>query len=210
MPSPSDLALFLAATLTLNLTPGPDMLFVIARSAGGGRASGVASAFGIAAGCLIHTLAVAFGLAQLLAAVPTAYAVLQYGGAAYLLFLGYRTLRAPDRGASSSGSAAMSLGRTFGQGVATNVLNPKVALFFLAFLPQFVDRRAGNVALQIVALGILFNISGTTVNVAVALAASRAGGWLEGRAGRSPLLRHLSAAVFFGLGLRLALMDRRA
>ena len=205
-----DLLIFLAATLALNLTPGPDMLFVIARSAAAGRSAGVASALGIAAGCVVHTLAVAFGLAQLLAAVPAAYAVVQYGGAAYLLYLGCRTLWSARGPASSAANGDRSLARTFVQGLTTNVLNPKVALFFLAFLPQFVDARTGSVALQILALGILFNVSGTIVNVAVALAASRAGGWLEGRAGDSRLVRRLSGSVFVALGLRLALMDRRA
>src|SRR5262245_44275848 len=199
----------MAATLTLNLTPGPDMLYVIARSVSQGRAAGIASALGIAGGCVIHTLTVAFGLSQLLAAVPAAFDAVKYVGAAYLVYLGIRQVRARSNALEPERLGPDSIAAVFRQGVTTNVLNPKVALFFLAFLPQFADPRRGSVVAQIVLLGILFNVSGTLVNAGVALAASRAGLWIRGRVGTSPLFRWLTGVVFVGLGLRLALMDRR-
>jgi threonine/homoserine/homoserine lactone efflux protein len=200
----------MAATLTLNLTPGPDMLYVIARSISQGRASGIASALGIAGGCAIHTLAVAFGLAQLLAAVPAALDAVKYIGAAYLVYLGARQIRARSAAVEPERLDPDGIVAVFRQGVTTNVLNPKVALFFLAFLPQFTDPARGSVVAQIVLLGVLFNISGTLVNIVVAFAASRAGSWIRGRIDASPLFRWLTGGVFIGLGLRLALPSRRS
>ena len=201
------LLLFMSATLALNLTPGPDMLYVIARSAAEGRRAGVVSALGIAAGTVVHTAAVALGLASLLVAVPVAFNVVKLAGAAYLIVLGVRSLW-------SSGDITAPvveharLRKIFVQGAVTNVLNPKVALFFLAFLPQFVDARSGPVALQIIALGVLFNISGTIVNVVVALMASSASRWSHSRLRAPRAMRWLTGGIFIGLGLRLALLER--
>jgi threonine/homoserine/homoserine lactone efflux protein len=198
----TDLGVFLAATLALNLTPGPDMLYVITRSATEGRAAGIVSALGIATGCLVHTILVAAGVAGLLAAVPAAFTAVRLGGAAYLIYLG--VTRLIGRGGVNQGAALSPapLRRVYRQGVITNVLNPKVALFFVAFLPQFVDRSSGKVSLQLAALGTLFNISGTIVNVLVAVAASGITRWT-----RRPVLSWIARAsglVFVGLGLRLA------
>jgi threonine/homoserine/homoserine lactone efflux protein len=209
MQDADNLVLFLAATLTLNVTPGPDMLYVVARSVGQGRAAGVVSAVGIAAGCLVHTLAVAFGLAGLLLAVPVAYDVVRYAGAAYLIYLGLRTLArrpAPDARAEVEPDAP---GAIFLQGVVTNVLNPKVALFFLAFLPQFVDPAGAGVAVQLLFLGLLFNASGTLVNLAVALGASFTGARFRTRVANAAVFRWLTSGIFLGLGVRLALLGRR-
>ncbi|MBI4572193.1 MAG: LysE family translocator [candidate division NC10 bacterium] len=205
----TNLLLFLIATVTLNVTPGPDMLYVIARSVGQGRAAGIASAFGVAGGCLVHTLAVALGLASLMMAVPMAYQVVKYAGAAYLVFLGIRTLTGPRQRAADAPLREDTLTAIFLQGVVTNVLNPKVALFFVAFLPQFVDAHLGHVALQVIFLGVLFNTSGTIVNVAVALAASYSGGRIRVRVGNSSFFRWVTGSVFIGLGARLAFLERR-
>ncbi len=207
LPDTPPLLLFLLMALTLNVTPGPDMLYVIARSAEQGRLAGIASAFGIAAGVLVHTLAVAFGLAGLLVAVPVAYDVVKYAGAAYLIYLGLRILMSRQQLMAANAVDRATLAAIFRQGVVTNVLNPKVALFFLAFLPQFVDLARGSVAVQLMFLGILFNISGTTVNVVVALLASYAGTWIRNRLGASTLLRWLTGGVFVGLGVRLAFLN---
>jgi threonine/homoserine/homoserine lactone efflux protein len=206
MPTIHSLALFLAAGLALNLTPGPDMLYVAARGAGEGRSAGVVSALGIGAGTLVHVTLVAAGLAALLAAVPVAYRVLCLGGAAYLIYLGVRGLRGGPY-APAGRLAPAPLGAIFRQGVITNVLNPKVALFFLAFLPQFVDPSRGNAALQVVALGLLFDVSGTLVNLAVALASSRIAARLRrtdepGGAGR--IIQRVTGGLFIALGARLA------
>jgi threonine/homoserine/homoserine lactone efflux protein len=204
---PPDLALFVTAGLALNVTPGPDMLYVVARSTGEGRRAGIVSALGIAAGSLVHLALVVGGVAGLLLAVPAAYEVVRWAGAAYLVYLGVRSLMAASR-AEDARPAPASLGAIFRQGVVTNVLNPKVAVFFLAFLPQFADPARGGVEAQLVFLGLLFNVTGTAVNVAVALAAARVGTWSRARGGAGAWLRRLPGAVFIALGLRLAFARR--
>ena len=208
MTDSANLLLFLGATLALNVTPGPDMLYVIARSASEGRRAGVASALGIAGGTVFHTLAVVLGLSSLLLAVPFAYDAVRLGGAVYLVYLGLRALLRPSPSGAGPRVERASLWAIFRQGVVTNVLNPKVALFFLAFLPQFVDPARGSVPAQLLLLGVLFNVSGTLVNLAVALAASGAGQWGRSRLGSSALLQRLTGVVFVGLGVRLALQRR--
>ena len=208
MPDANSLLLFMAATIALNVTPGPDMLYVIARSVGQGRAAGIASALGITAGCFVHIFAVTFGLASLMMAVPTAYEIVKFAGAAYLIYLGVRTLTSRQSKKAETPIKEASLRTIFLQGVVTNVLNPKVALFFLAFLPQFVNRDS-NVAAQIIFLGVLFNTSGTIVNVIVALVASYTGLQFKNRIGNSSMFRWLTGGIFIGLGVRLALLERK-
>ncbi len=208
MPPLHALLLFLAAGLALNVTPGPDMLYVAARSASEGRAAGVASALGIAAGTFVHIALVALGLAALLAAVPVAYAVVRFAGAAYLVYLGLRALIRPS-GLAERALAPASRWAVFRQGVVTNVLNPKVALFFVAFLPQFVDPARGRPALQVLALGLLFDTSGTLVNLAVALGASGASARLRRSDRAARLMERATGALFVALGVRLAVAGRR-
>ena len=207
MPTLHSLALFVAAGLALNLTPGPDMLYVAARGAGEGRSAGIASALGIGAGTLVHIALVAGGLAALLTAVPVAYTAIRLGGAAYLVYLGVRALVSNATAAQASLQPA-SLGAIFRQGVVTNVLNPKVALFFLAFLPQFVDPARGNPALQVIALGLIFNTTGTLVNLAVALASSRAAQRFRAPGRGGAVMQRITGLVFIALGLRLAVTVR--
>ena len=209
LPDTGTLLLFMTAALALNVTPGPDMLYVVARSVGEGRAAGIVSSLGIAAGCLVHTVAVALGLAGLLRAVPVAFEIVKWTGAAYLVWLGVRALRTRALAAADANLPPAPMGAVFRQGMLTNVLNPKVALFFLAFLPQFVDPLRGSVALQIISLGLLFNVSGTLVNVAVAFLASSAGAWSRRRFGESAVLRRTTGILFIGLGVRLALLEGR-
>jgi threonine/homoserine/homoserine lactone efflux protein len=208
MPDLHSLILFLAAGLALNFTPGPDMLYVAARGASEGRSAGIVSALGIGAGTLVHITLVALGLAALLAAVPVAYTVVRFAGAAYLIYLGVRALRSRSSLALQQLQPA-SLTSIFRQGVITNVLNPKVALFFLAFLPQFVDPSRGNPALQVVVLGLLFDTTGTLVNLAVALGSSRAAARLRSGSRAGAALQKITGALFIALGLRLALASRR-
>jgi threonine/homoserine/homoserine lactone efflux protein len=195
------LVLFIAAGLALNLTPGPDMLYVATRGASEGRAAGIASALGIGVGTLVHIGLVAGGLAAVLAAVPVAYTAVRLCGAAYLIYLGVKAFRSKTQGEDLK-LAPASITTIFRQGVITNVLNPKVALFFLAFLPQFVDPSRGNAALQVIALGLLFDFSGTLVNLIVGMASSRAAERFRGRS--STVMNRVTGAVFVGLGLRLA------
>ena len=208
MPEINSVVLFMLAAVMLNLTPGPDMLYVIARSVGQGRAAGIASALGIAAGCFVHLLAVTLGLASLMIAIPTAYEIVKFTGAAYLIYLGVRTFTSRRQKNSAKSIEEARLRTIFAQGIVTNVLNPKVALFFLAFLPQFV-RRENNVAAQIIFLGVLFNTSGTLVNIIVALVASYTRSQFKTRIRNSSVFRWLTGSIFIGLGVRLALLRRK-
>jgi RhtB (resistance to homoserine/threonine) family protein len=202
------LLLFLTASLALNLAPGPDMLYVSTRSLSQGRRAGVISALGIAAGSVVHTILIASGLAALLHAVPIAYDIVRYAGAAYLIWLGVQALRTKTDAMSTMHVVRADEWAIFRQGMITNLLNPKVALFFLAFLPQFTDPARGAVPLQVIVLGCLFNLSGTIVNIAVAWLTSSAGRLLKAeRASRA--FRWVTGSVFIGLGLRLALGERR-
>ena len=155
---------FLFAAFMLNIAPGPDMLYVIGRSVGQGRRAGIVSSLGVFVGCWVHILAAAFGIAALLRSSPVAFNVVRYAGAAYLIYLGIRMV-AKRTDLSSQQLKPENLGSIFRQGAITNVLNPKVAIFFLAFLPQFIDASRGSVVLQILLLGLIFNVGGTLVNL---------------------------------------------
>jgi threonine/homoserine/homoserine lactone efflux protein len=195
---------FFIATLALNLAPGPDMTYVAARSLGQGRRAGLISALGISAGCVVHIVAASAGVAVLLRAWPGAYAVIRLAGAAYLLYLGITMWRSAGQGGTIRAIAPASDGEIFRQGAITNILNPKVAMFFLAFLPQFIDLTRGPAGLQTLVLGLFFNVSGTLVNAAVAWLAGSARTLLESRGGRAWFQR-ASGAILTALGLRLAL-----
>lgn len=198
---------FVIATLALNLAPGPDMTYVAARSLGQGRRAGIISALGISAGCLVHIAAAAAGLAVLLRAWPQAYAAIRIVGAVYLIYLGVGLLGRARRAEAVAVVAADDDAAIFRQGVVTNVLNPKVALFVLAFFPQFVDPDRGNAALQTLALGAWFITSGTIVNAGVAWLAGSVRTLLQSQSGRAWFQR-VSGAILVALGLRLALARR--
>ncbi len=200
--------LFMLATIMLNLTPGPDMLYVATRTLGQGRKGGLASAFGIGAGCLVHVAAATLGLSAILAYSATGYQMIKYTGAAYLIYLGVRTLWKVQPLGLKTLSEEHSMRRIFWQGALTNVLNPKVALFFMSFLPQFVNPEAGSVTGQIATLGMMFDLSGTTVLIIVATLFGRAATWLETRPRFWRFQRWFTGSVFVGLGLRLALSKR--
>ena len=205
LPDLPTLALFLVATVTLNVTPGPDMLYVIANSIGLGRKAGVVSALGIGGGTLVHTFAGALGLSALLMSSATAFDLVRYAGAVYLLYLGIRSFMSKEAQIVAGRVPQIPLGTVFKRGVATNVLNPKVALFFLAFLPQFVDPSRGAVILQFLLLGTMFNLSGTLVNTIVALLVGFAGDRFADNPGFAWLQRWFTGSVFVALGARLAL-----
>ena len=171
MISLDNLIFFLLATLLLNITPGSDMLYVVGRSLGQGTKAGVISAFGISVGCLVHTLAAIAGISAVISSSPFLFEIIKFSGAGYLIYLGLKSLISKKSGIDISAEPdKKSLASIFNQGIVTNVLNPKVALFFLAFLPQFIDPGSSAASLKILLLGILFNISGTAVNCIVAAA----------------------------------------
>jgi threonine/homoserine/homoserine lactone efflux protein len=207
MPEKAAFLTFLVAALALNIAPGPDMLYVIGRSVGQGRKAGIVSSLGVFVGCWVHILAAAFGIAALLRSSPVAFNVVRYAGAAYLIYLGIRML-AQKTDLSSQQLKTESLGAIFRQGAITNMLNPKVAIFFLAFLPQFIDAQRGSVALQIVMLGLIFNVGGTLVNLAVAYAGGTLGELLRRNQSVARLQRRFTGLIFVGLGLRLAWQKR--
>jgi threonine/homoserine/homoserine lactone efflux protein len=207
------LALFVAAGLLLNITPGPDVLYIVGRAASQGRKAGFVSALGIGAGGLLHILAAVAGVSTLMMRLPAAYETVRWLGAAYLFYLGLRALF--RRGPAAQAETELKkferdgLRRVFWQGFLTNALNPKVALFFAAFLPQFVDPARGSLPLQFLLLGLVFDVNGTIVNLAYAALAGSAGSWLRGRLGGGRVLDRFAGLLFVGLGIRLALASRR-
>lgn len=209
MPSNDTLFVFTLAALALGAAPGPANLYVMTRSMAQGRGAGVVSALGLAVGGLVHTAAAAAGLSAMLAHVPAAYEAVRFAGAAYLIYLGIRMVLARGTGLPRQAAAAgAGLARIFGQGVVIEVLNPKTALFFISFLPQFVDPGAGAVATQLLVLGAIVPVAMLPVDLVVALS----GGALGGRLARSAAWRRglawLSGTVLVGLGLRVALGER--
>jgi threonine/homoserine/homoserine lactone efflux protein len=210
MPDFSTLVLFAVACLALTATPGPDMLLIASRSMSQGRASGFATLAGIQVGTYCHALAAALGLSQLFLVVPLAYDVVRYVGAAYLLYLAWQTFRSSGEvSAPATGLPRYSIGSVFRQGLLTNLLNPKMALFVLALFPQFVQPSAGSVAVQIMLLATVLNLIGIVVNGAVIMTASRLGRVFAGRSIWQRAPRLLLGTVFAGLAVRLAFDDRR-
>jgi threonine/homoserine/homoserine lactone efflux protein len=209
VPSAGTLALFSLAALALIVVPGPAVLYIVAQSLDRGRLAGVVSALGVATGGLVHVLAAGIGLSALLVSSATAFTVVKLAGAAYLIGVGLLTLLRRPQEPGSGPPRERRLRRIYGQGVVVNVLNPKTALFFLAFLPQFVDRDAGSVAAQLVVLGLLFVVLAVASDSIWALAAGTASGWLRGSPGFVAVRRYVSGTVFVGLGV-LAAGTRRA
>ena len=210
MPDLQHLLVFIGAGLLLNITPGPDVLYIVGRSIVQGRVAGLVSVLGISTGCLFHVASAALGLSALMLALPLAYDAVRYAGAAYLVWLGVRAIVSESSPLHVQRVDPDRLGRVFQQGVLTNMLNPKVALFFLAFLPQFTDPGRGPVPLQIALLGLIFIGNGTIVCVIYALAASWLGEWLKTRYDIATWLNRAMGALFIGVGVRLALANRRS
>ena len=207
------LATFLAfalAGLALNIVPGADMTFVIASAARGGRRDGVTAALGIGGGALVHVLAAVLGLSALLATSQTAFTLIKWVGAAYLLYIAV-SLILSRRGDETEDrpSARLSGWRLFRAAALVNILNPKVALFFLAFLPQFIDPNAKVPALQILCLGLWFDVVGTLVNCIVAIAAADTAARLRHVSWLSTAARWFAATAMGALAVRLAFAERR-
>lgn len=217
MPDAHQLLLFVAAGLLLNLTPGPDVLYIVSQALRSGTRAGIVAGLGITAGCFVHIVAAAVGVSALMAASTTAFSVLKWLGAAYLLWMGARMLlsRAPSKAPDLIADAAINtatrgIKAIFLGGFWTNALNPKVALFFLAFVPQFIAPGEGNKPLAFLLLGLLFNFNAVFVNIAwAALAGSMARRMGAVRRGLRGLER-VAGLMFIGFGLKLALTDAPA
>jgi threonine/homoserine/homoserine lactone efflux protein len=205
-----DLALFVISGLLLNFTPGADTLYIVGRSTLQGARAGAVAAVGIGAGCCVHMLAAALGLSALLAASATAFTAVKFIGAGYLIYLGVSLWRSGPRphAASRAPVPRAPLRVVFAQGVLTNVLNPKVALFFLAFLPQFVDAGAPYKLVAFLFLGLVFNFNGTLWNLFVAWSAAKVGGRVAARGRAAAWLSRVAGTAFVALGIKLALSDR--
>ena len=202
--------MFAITGLLLNLTPGNDMLYVMARSSGQGTKAGIISALGIGAGCLVHILAAVAGLSALLAQSATAFAIIKYMGAAYLIYLGIRSLLSKKMARLAGNNIHnLSYKKIFRQGVLTNVFNPKVALFFLAFLPQFITAHLGSTALQILFLGTWFDVSGTLVNVLVALLFGSIRTFLARSPGFVQWQERVTGLVLIGIGIKVAISSKK-
>jgi len=209
-----DLLLFILAGWLLNITPGPDTALIVARSTQLGLKGGAMACAGVAAGIMVHVTAAALGISALIAASATAFGIVKFLGAAYLIYIGIRmivTRRANDGATPAALRLPLGYGKVFRQGFITNALNPKVALFFLAFLPQFIDSNAPSTALAFLFLGVVFNINGTIWNLGVAFATSWATAHTASMMRRGSLQRWIDCtigAMFVGFGVKLALFQR--
>ena len=202
--SPSLLLLFVTGAAILPLIPGPAVLYIISRSVAHGRPAGLVSAMGIAAGTLFHIAAATLGLSALLASSALAFQFVKYLGAAYLIYLGIRTLRSGDSHMLNTASGGKSLRGMFAQGVLVNLLNPKTALFFVAFLPQFVQPARGHATLQIFEFGVLFTLMGWLSDSGWALLAGTLAARLRGSVRLRRAQRNASGGVLIALGLASA------
>jgi threonine/homoserine/homoserine lactone efflux protein len=211
MPTPQTLLLFAPVALGLLVIPGPAVLYIVARSIDQGRAAGVASVLGIHTGSLVHVAAAAAGLSALLVSSAVAFAVVKYAGAAYLIVLGIRKLlERTDEDLDVGEPPSRSLRSIYLQGIVVNVLNPKTALFFLAFLPQFVDVDRGAVWLQMVVLGMTFIVLGMISDGLYAMVAARAGRLLRSSARFRTAQRYVSGGIYVSLGAVAALSGSRS
>lgn len=202
------LAVFFMASVLLALTPGPDNLFVLAQSAQRGRLAGLAVTVGLCTGLLVHTSAVALGVAALFKTSAIAFALLKYIGAAYLVYLAVGAFRAADGSKEQARVRRLSFGKLYRRGIIMNVTNPKVSIFFLAFLPQFTDPQYGALLPQTIILGLLFILSTVLVFGCISFLAGGLGDWLRRNKKAETILNRLTGIVFIGLAARLALSHR--
>jgi len=205
-----DIALFLVASALLTIAPGPDIVYVLTRGVSQGRRAGLAAAAGFATGCIFHTLLAALGVAALIRSSPLAFDIVRYAGAAYLVWIGVQALRHRDSFSVAGAGEAKALAAIYRQSVIGNALNPKVTLFFLSFLPQFVNAGAGHVGWQMALLGAIFMAQTLAIFGAVALFS----GWIGERIRTHPAigsrLALFAGLTFIALGVRVALPDMAA
>jgi len=206
IPGATNIGLFIGAALALLLVPGPAVLYIVARSAAQGRMAGFVSDLGIHSATLVHVLAAALGLSALLASSALAFSIVKYAGAAYLIWLGFKKVFGRAEEVDADGKLPRhSYARLFRDGFIVNLLNPKTALFFLAFLPQWIDAAKGGVPSQIAFLGLLFAGMGLFSDATYALLAGTAGSWMKRRRGFLKAERYVTGGVFIGLGLTAAI-----
>jgi len=206
-----DFPLFVLSCILLNITPGQDTMYILGRSVAQGRQAGVMSVLGIMTGVLVHTLLAAFGLSVILATSSLAFSIIKYAGAVYLVWLGFGFIINRKNGSAlpDAPSSAPNPWKIFRQGVLTNLLNPKVALFFLSFLPQFVSVRSELVFLPFMTLGLVFFTTGSIWCLFLVYGSAWVSARFRGRTSTGGLLRKLTGALFISLGIRLAMSQAR-
>ena len=202
-----DVFLFLVAAMMLTLAPGPDNIYVLTRGVAQGKKAGFVAALGFSSGLFFHTLLAVLGFAAIIKAYPAAYHALQYAGAAYLVYLGIRTLRSAASMSLDATMTPVSLSRIFWQSVIANILNPKVTLFFIAFLPQFINVQAGHVAWQMLLLAVVFILQALAIFSAIAFFSGIVGAYFKRQARAALYLNRLAGCAFVGLGIRIALPE---
>ena len=205
MPPLETLGTFIFASALLSLAPGPDNLFVLTQSALHGRRTGILITLGLCSGLVVHTTAVALGLAVILQTSTIAFTLLKGTGAAYLLYLAWQAFQAASLDQTTSNTVPSSAGALYLRGIVMNLSNPKVSLFFLAFLPQFASAEAGPITPQLFLLGGVFIATGLTIFILIAILADTLGAWLNHSPKAQPLLNRIAGTVFAGLALKLVL-----
>jgi threonine/homoserine/homoserine lactone efflux protein len=209
MIEPTKFLLFLGVSWALIIAPGPDMLYVITRGIAHGRRAGILSAVGVVCGILVHTTAAAFGLTLILQTSALAFLLVKYIGAAYLITLGIKAWRDKSTFDLRTPAPLVTSGALFWQGVLSNVLNPKIAIFFLAFLPQFVDQGSSHVTWQMVFLGLTFACFGLCFLLVIGYSSGTIGRWLTGRPQYVQSLQRLAGGILISLGIRLAFTEHK-
>lgn len=200
-----EIGLFIVAAALLTLAPGPDILYVLTRGVAQGRAAGIAAALGFASGCIFHTLLAALGIAALIRSSELAFDLVRYAGAAYLAWIGIQALRHRAAFSLQAASGVKGLAAIYRQSVLGNMMNPKVTLFFLAFLPQFVDAKAGHVGMQMGLLGAIFMLQTVAIFSAVAVFSGWIGAWMRRRPAIGERLNVFAGLTFIALGIRVAI-----
>jgi threonine/homoserine/homoserine lactone efflux protein len=209
MPTFETLALFTTAAIVITLVPGPSMMYVMSRSIAHGRAAGICSAFGLATGLLIHTIAASLGLSVIFFYSPLTYLIIKYLGAIYLIYLGTRSLFTKEAlHQSSISQQPINKYQVYTQGIITELLNPKTALFFLSFLPQFVDPLRGSTALQMFILGFILILTALTADLIIGITGGMMSTWFSAHPFIQKAQRWLAGTVLISLGVRLAFSER--
>lgn len=208
MIDPAKFVLFIGVSWALIISPGPDMIYVITRGMAHGRKAGMLSAIGVVCGILVHTIAAAFGLTLILQSSALAFLFVKAVGAAYLVYLGIKAWREKSSFALQPSTAIADSNTLFWQGVLSNVLNPKIAIFFLAFLPQFVDKGSSHVTWQMVILGITFACFGLIFLLVIGYSSGTIGKWLTHKPQRAQFFQRLAGGILIGLGIRLAFTEK--
>lgn len=208
MPELSQLGLFWVATLVLNLTPGPDIMYIVANGMSRGAKAGALSASGVGVGAIFHVVLAAVGITAILQTSELAFDVVRLLGASYLIWIGFKQLQNSASGLEVGESNAESNWTYFNRGLITNILNPKVALFFIAFLPQFISIDSGSVITQILVLGLLFTANSLLINIVIGISAGKAGQRLMQSHNFANWINRISGFVLIGLGVRLFLLEK--